>query len=810
MAVTVQVSYPGVYIDEFAPSAPIEGVSTSVAAFIGVAERGPIKQPIRLTSLDEFTRTFGGVVDGPTPFYLAPSVEGFFRNGGFDCYIVRAATAANASETLETRDTTAQPMIDLESIEEGPAGDGVTVTVADASRLADRLTAAGAGATKLTFASSSKIAVNSVDATRRVVELADVTPFSAGQRLLFEKGTNKDAAVIDHIQTATGMVFLAEAIPPGTDYSTGATARIDDLKAGDTRLQFAIPAGFLLAPAVPAGTTLLLTAGTATADESVVVAENGTDTVTLKRPLQFDRKLTGKAESLEFDLTIADGNGPPESFPFLATDSSHPRYWNAVVESRAVRLTPHDPPPAIAVPDTRPAKGTVTLAGSAPDDPAAAWSDVLTSPATYLDLLSPLDAISIVAIPGATSDDPLRAMVAHCETAHDRVCVLDAPRGRTTDQLIALRETLTGSLDAGFGALYHPWLRIRDPLTREIVSFPPSGFVAGLWAKVDATRGVHKAPANVEHRRSARPRAAADQRAAGPAQHGRRQRDPHPARPRAARSSGAPAPRPAIATGSTSTSAGCSSTSRSRSQEGIAGAVFEPNDRGLWAAAQAHDHRLPDPRVAGRRAVRRHREGGVLRAHRRGAEPARHPQARAPVHRDRRPAGLPGRVHRRPHRDLGRRHPRSPRAERRRPPCPFHGPVRQLQLPRRDRRHRPRPPSTRCPGSTRPSTSSSTARAAGTPRRASCPARPSTPTSCCSWGMASDRELLDWHDEVVEGQIDAPQRLGHPARPARRGGRALELRARLADQIHRAEPERRGLRHRDRVASSSSTRAWSG
>ena len=293
------------------------------------------------------------------------------------------------------------------------------------------------------------------------------------------------------------MVFLAEAIPPGTDYSTGATARIDDLKAGDTRLQFAIPAGFLLAPAVPAGTTLLLTAGTATADESVVVAENGTDTVTLKRPLHFDRKLTVKAESLEFDLTIADGNGPPESFPFLATDSSHPRYWNAVVESRAVRLTPHDPPPAIAVPDTRPAKGTVTLAGSAPDDPAAAWSDVLTSPATYLDLLSPLDAISIVAIPGATSDDPLRAMVAHCETAHDRVCVLDAPRGRTTDQLIALRETLTGSLDSGFGALYHPWLRIRDPLTREIVSFPPSGFVAGLWAKVDATRGVHKAPANV-------------------------------------------------------------------------------------------------------------------------------------------------------------------------------------------------------------------------------------------------------------------------------------------------------------------------
>jgi len=269
------------------------------------------------------------------------------------------------------------------------------------------------------------------------------------------------------------------------------------VRAGDTRLQFQIPAGFLLAPAVPAGTTLLLSGGAATGDESVVVASSGTDAVTLKRGTKFDRTVAGTAESLEFDLTIDDGAGTTESFPWLATDASHPRYWNAVVESAVVRLKPHDPPPAIAAADPRPDNGTVTLGGSAPDDPATAWSDVLTGPNTYLDLLAPLDDISIVAIPGATADDPLRAMVAHCETAHDRVCVLDAPRGRTTDQLIALRETLTGSLNAGFGALYHPWLRIRDPRTREIVSFPPSGFVAGLWAKVDATRGVHKAPANV-------------------------------------------------------------------------------------------------------------------------------------------------------------------------------------------------------------------------------------------------------------------------------------------------------------------------
>jgi len=55
----VQVSYPGVYIEEFAPGAPIQGVGTNTAAFIGVAERGPINEPTKLTSWDGFMTQFG-------------------------------------------------------------------------------------------------------------------------------------------------------------------------------------------------------------------------------------------------------------------------------------------------------------------------------------------------------------------------------------------------------------------------------------------------------------------------------------------------------------------------------------------------------------------------------------------------------------------------------------------------------------------------------------------------------------------------------------------------------------------------------
>ena len=52
----VQVSYPGVYIEEFAPGAPIQGVGTSTAAFIGVAARGPLDEPIKVTSLGAVQR----------------------------------------------------------------------------------------------------------------------------------------------------------------------------------------------------------------------------------------------------------------------------------------------------------------------------------------------------------------------------------------------------------------------------------------------------------------------------------------------------------------------------------------------------------------------------------------------------------------------------------------------------------------------------------------------------------------------------------------------------------------------------------
>ncbi len=87
------------------------------------------------------------------------------------------------------------------------------------------------------------------------------------------------------------------------------------------------------------------------------------------------------------------------------------------------------------------------------------------------------------------------AMIAHCELMADRVAVLDAPPGLGAQQVQDWRMDTAG-YDSKYAALYWPWLKIIDPARGAPVLVPPSGHVAGVWARTDETRGVHKAPAN--------------------------------------------------------------------------------------------------------------------------------------------------------------------------------------------------------------------------------------------------------------------------------------------------------------------------
>jgi len=156
-----------------------------------------------------------------------------------------------------------------------------------------------------------------------------------------------------------------------------------------------------------------------------------------------------------------------------------------------------------------------------PDTDAIAGND---RPRTGLKLLEEIDEIAIVAAPGRTDAASHEALLTHCEGLGDRVCILD-PQDVKNTELLKTVESVTvtpkgkdkdaaPAADAGpkttgsparprvalrgHGAIYFPWLVVADALHPELppVGVPPSGHMAGVWARTDGKRGVHKAPAN--------------------------------------------------------------------------------------------------------------------------------------------------------------------------------------------------------------------------------------------------------------------------------------------------------------------------
>jgi phage tail sheath protein FI len=119
-------TYPGVYIEEI-PSGvrTITGVSTSVAAFLGAARRGPINFPVHIFSFTDFERTFGGLTAGSEMSY---AVRQFFLNGGSECWIVRVATNVVAATRVLLSSAAAQ-VLDVTSVDGGAAGNDIQIAV---------------------------------------------------------------------------------------------------------------------------------------------------------------------------------------------------------------------------------------------------------------------------------------------------------------------------------------------------------------------------------------------------------------------------------------------------------------------------------------------------------------------------------------------------------------------------------------------------------------------------------------------------------------------------------------------------------
>lgn len=117
-----------------------------------------------------------------------------------------------------------------------------------------------------------------------------------------------------------------------------------------------------------------------------------------------------------------------------------------------------------------------------------------------LKCLEAAEEISIVAAPGSTIGNEHggegaaipRMLIAHVERMRYRFAVLDSGPGQSIENVRAMRAGLTSAR----AALYYPWVRLKDPMNGRQLSLPPSGFVAGIYARVDLARSASKPPAN--------------------------------------------------------------------------------------------------------------------------------------------------------------------------------------------------------------------------------------------------------------------------------------------------------------------------
>jgi phage tail sheath protein FI len=119
--------------------------------------------------------------------------------------------------------------------------------------------------------------------------------------------------------------------------------------------------------------------------------------------------------------------------------------------------------------------------------------------------LADIGSISIVCVPDiaasseeladVSSDEVVHALRVACEAVGNRVAILDAPPDLSPEDLLEWRANVAGD-ESESVALYYPWLEVVDPLSDQPILVPPSGHVAGVWARTASTWGVHRAPAD--------------------------------------------------------------------------------------------------------------------------------------------------------------------------------------------------------------------------------------------------------------------------------------------------------------------------
>ena len=484
---------PGVYVEEVSyRSKSLEGVSTSVAGFIGPTRYGPTEgEPELLTSFADFERIYGGVdglsfadQSGEQPNFMAHAVRAFFENGGRRGYAMRVFTPTGTDDGRAALDVAGG--LTLRARFPGAAGDmaitlqaratGNLLTEVNGERVIRR-----AAEHDVVLIRQQVTAPPSPGAPARYA-LYDVVRPVAGQPLRFRErgggaGAEQPASAFNpltqeaHLITLTIVVrkpgrFESDQVWEGLSPSAAHPNSMLRLftETPDSRTRYlTIPFAFDFGGATPPAGAELVT--------------------TLMSDAVFDQLELSLMSSAEFALAVA-----------TTSPAGNPERPRPSDMQRRFFLTGGD-------------DGNVPVLDAyrgreAQRDPADPDNFLESS---GLEAFAGVDEISMVAAPGhsyVTSSADLtrafsiaQALIIHCERMRYRVAILDCPNNQAISEVRAYR----GQLDSKYAAFYYPWVTILDPLDpegRRELNLPPSGYVTGICARTDIQHGVFKAPAN--------------------------------------------------------------------------------------------------------------------------------------------------------------------------------------------------------------------------------------------------------------------------------------------------------------------------
>lgn len=483
-------TYPGVYIEEI-PSGvrTIVGVATSITAFIGRAERGPVNDPVTIFNYGDFERRFGGLhADYPMSY----AVRDFFQNGGGQAIIVRLVHPNFATDAARKEVADALKSV-LDAVN---AAADLPTAKADAEKAAKAIEddnncsdAEKSAARSLANKVAAIDAATKIEDARKQVQAAAAKAVP-GKALLRLKAGNSELVIEAVSEGAWGNSLTAHVDADG----------IDDAVAG----RFA---SYGLAKADLFNLTLRDT-GTGATEQFRNL------TVKPKTPRSVDSVLRdGSNLARVHTLSAAapdktDDQVKAEREKIISDTSASPETQKAAKKQLAALSRPFVPGDAFRY-------SSVAVADQAADGGKIDANDLtegngLRDNKRGIYALDKADLFNLLCIPpdsrdGDTDEKAYSTAMAYCARRR-AMLIVDSPASWSTNKETAAENArtklgalkLTGT-DARNAALFFPRVRQRDPLREgQIDTFAPCGIIAGVMARTDRDRGVWKAPAGID------------------------------------------------------------------------------------------------------------------------------------------------------------------------------------------------------------------------------------------------------------------------------------------------------------------------